>query len=66
MNFPVRLEVSPAAASTPTGVFSQRFEALFPHAGALGCAVCLAPQLFPWVYLHVNVGAPSLPAAALP
>ena len=40
---PVRLGVSPAAAPTPTGVFNQRFEALFPRAGALGCAVCLAP-----------------------
>ena len=37
---PVRLGVSPAAASTPIGVFNQRFEALFPRAGALGCAVC--------------------------
>ena len=27
---PVRLGVSPAAAPTPRGVFSQRFEALFP------------------------------------
>ena len=27
---PVRLGVSPAAAPTPTGVFNQRFEALFP------------------------------------
>ena len=25
------------------GIFSQRFEALFPCAGALGCAVCFAP-----------------------
>ena len=41
---PVRLGVSPAAAPTPTGVFNQRFEALFPHAGALGCAVCFAPR----------------------
>ena len=41
---PVKLEVSPAAASTPTGVFNQGFEALFPHAGALGCAVCFAPH----------------------
>ena len=41
---PVRLGVSPAAAPTPTGVFSQRFEALFPGAGALGCAVCFAPR----------------------
>ena len=29
-NSPVRLGVSPAAASTLTGVFNQRFEALFP------------------------------------
>ena len=33
---PVRLGVSPAAAPTPTGIFSQKFEALFPRAGALG------------------------------
>ena len=62
-NSPVRLGVSPTA-STPTCVFSQRFEALFPHAGALGCVVCLAPQFFLPVYLSVNVGPPSLPAAA--
>ena len=43
---PVRLGVSPPAAPTPTGVFNQRFEALFPHAGALGCEVCFAPRLF--------------------
>ena len=30
-NSPVRLGVSPAAASTPTCVFSQRFEAYFPE-----------------------------------
>ena len=41
---PVSLGVSPAAAPTPTGVFNQRFEALFPRAGALGCAVCFAPH----------------------
>ena len=29
-NSPVRLQVSPAATPTPTGVFNQRFEALFP------------------------------------
>ena len=40
---PVRLGVSPAAAPTPTGIFNQRFEALFPCAGALGCPVCFAP-----------------------
>ena len=39
-NSPVRMGVSPAAASTPTGVFIQRFEALFPGTGILGCEVC--------------------------
>ena len=43
MTSPVRLGVSPAAAPTPTGVFNQRFEALFPRAGALGCSVCFTP-----------------------
>ena len=43
MTCPVRLGVSPAAVPTPTGVFNQRFEALFPCAGALGCVVCFAP-----------------------
>ena len=41
---PLRLGVSPAAAPTPRGVFDQRSEALFPHTGALGYAVCLAPR----------------------
>ena len=41
---PVRLGVSPAATPTPTGVFNQRFEALFPRAGALGCVVCFVPR----------------------
>ena len=41
---PVRLGVSPAAAPTPTGVFNQRFEALFLRAGALGCGVCFPPS----------------------
>ena len=41
---PVRLGVSPAAAPTPRGVFTQRFEALFPHTGALGCVVCFDPR----------------------
>ena len=40
-NSPVSLGVSPTAASTPTGVFNQWFEALFPCAGTLGCTVCL-------------------------
>ena len=47
-NSPVRLGVSPVAASTPAGVFNQRFEILFPHSGTLGCAVChLVNQLLP-------------------
>ena len=56
MTSPVRLGVFPAPAPTPTGVFNQRFEALFP------------PELQPWVarsaslpavrpvYLCANVG----------
>ena len=39
-NSPARLGVSPTAASTPTGVFNQWFETLFPRAGTLGFMVC--------------------------
>ena len=53
---PVRLGVSPAAASTPIGVFTQRFEVLFPCAGALGCVVCH----------RVHQLLPRWPAVALP
>ena len=62
---PVRLGVSPAAAPTPTGVFTERFEALFPCAGALVCVVCFAPPPFPLVYLCTNVELQGLLAAAL-
>ena len=62
----MRLGVSPAAASTPTGGFTQRFEALFPRAGVLGCEVCFAPPPFLLVYLCANVGLRGLLAAALP
>ena len=65
-NSPVRLGVSPAAVSTPTGVFNQRFEALFPRAEALGCVVCFAPPPFLPVYLCANVGPWGLLAAAWP
>ena len=41
----------------------QWLEALFPHAGALGCSVCLTPQLLLPVYLHMNVG-PATPQSA--
>ena len=61
-NSPVRLGVSPAASPTPMGVFTQRFEALFPRSGTLGCEVCLTPQSFLLAYLHSNVGLPSLQA----
>ena len=56
----VRLGVSPAAAPTPTGAFNQRFEALFPQAGALGYVV------FVPVYLCVSVGPQGLLVARLP
>ena len=65
MNSPVRLGVSLAGPSTPTGVFNQRFEALFPCAGTLGCAVCFTPLPFLLVYLCVNVGPQGLPATTL-
>ena len=52
---PVRLGVSPAAAPTPTVVFTQRFEALFCCTGALGCVVALLPAIC-LVYLCENVG----------
>ena len=61
----MRLGVSPAAASTPTGVFNQKFEALFPCTGALSCAVCFTPPPLLPVYLFTNVGPQSLPASTL-
>ena len=63
-NSPVRLEVSPTAA-THTGFTARDFEALVSHAGTLGCEVYLAPQLSLPVYPHTNVGLPGPPAAAL-
>ena len=66
MTSPVRLGISPVAASTPTGVFNQRFEALFPQVGALGCEVCFAPQPLLPVYLCMNVGPWGLLAVSLP
>ena len=65
MNSPMRLGVSPAATSTPKGVFNQRFEALFPCAGALGCTLCFAPSPVLLVYLCANVGLQGLPATTL-
>ena len=60
MNCPVRLGVSPAAASTPTSIFSQWFEALFPCAGALGCTVCHLVQPMPCSESSLP-SCPSLP-----
>ena len=63
---PVRLGVSPAAAPTLRGVFNQRFEALFPGAGALGCAVCFDPRRSPGLSV-CECGAPGCyPLLSLP
>ena len=63
---PVRLGVSPAAAPTPMGAFNQRFEALFPGAGVLGCAVCFAPRRSPGLSV-CECGAPGCyPLLCLP
>ena len=53
---PMRLGVSPAAAPTTAGIFSQRFGALFPHTGALGYRVCFVPPPLVPVYLCAKVG----------
>ena len=54
MNSTVRLEVPPTATSTPTGVFSQWYEALFPHTGTQGCMVCCRVyQLLPLWHLQL-------------
>ena len=60
---PMRLGVSPAAAPTPTGIFNQRFEALFPRAGALGCAVCFTPRHLSWFICAGMWGHRVLPTA---
>ena len=39
----------------PHRCFTQRFEALFPRAGGLGCKVCFAPPPFLRVYLCAKV-----------
>ena len=61
----VRLGVYPAGTSTPIGVVNQRFEALFPPAGALGWEVSFAPLPFLLVYLCANVGLQGLPDTTL-
>ena len=64
MTSPVRLGVSPAAAPTPTGVFNQRFEALFPLRWSPGLRGLLSSPPFVLVYLCVRVwGHGELPAS---
>ena len=52
---PVSLGVSPAVTPTPTGVFNERFEALFPCTGALGYAVCFAPPRRSSRFIYVRM-----------
>ena len=63
---PVRLGVSLAATPTPTGVFNQRFEALFPHTGALGCEVCFTPHRLSGLSVHECGVAGCYPRSACP
>ena len=51
--------------SIPTGSFSQKSEALFPRAGALGYAVCFAPHRLSR-FICVRVWGRGVPPAALP
>ena len=46
--------------------FSERFGALFPCTGTLGCMVHLTPQLVLLVYPQTNVGSASCCLAASP
>ena len=65
MTSPVRLGVSPAAAPTPTGVFSQRFEALFPPRWSPGLRGLLrSPPLVR--FICANVGPQGLLVLGLP
>ena len=63
---PVRLGVSPVAAPTPRGAFNQRFEALFPRAVALGCAVCFAPRCLSGLSVRECGAAGCYPLLCLP
>ena len=65
MTSPVKLGVSPADSPTPTGVFNQRFEDLFHHAGALGYAVCFTPCCSSW-FIYVQMWGLGVLLATLP
>ena len=73
MNSPVRLGVSPAAVSTPTGVFSQWFETIsvYWNFGLQGLSPCLPAAASPasCSFAHPTPQSPASlgpPAAALP
>ena len=62
----MRLGVSPAAAPTPTGVFNQRFEALFPLTlDPWVMRSASLPAVFP-VYLCANAGPQGLLMVRVP
>ena len=61
-NSPLRLGVSPAAASTPMSVYNQGFEAYFPMLEPWVAWSVSLPPLFLPVYLCANVGPQGLPA----
>ena len=65
MNSPVRLGVSPAASSTLTGFYSQRFWGILSLCWNPGLHGLSCSQLFLLVYLHTNVVLPCLPGTAL-
>ena len=64
MNSPVKLGVSPAAASTPKWFSISGLRLYFPGLEPWGCTVCFTPHLFLLVYLHLNVGPPGPPATS--
>ena len=57
---PVRLGVSPAAASTPKGFSISGLRLYFSELEPWDCSICFAPPLFLLVYLRANVGPPAL------
>ena len=66
MNSSVGLRVSHTSASTPTGVFNQRFEALCPERWSPGLRGLLHSLPLVLVYLCANVGPQGLLVVRLP